>query len=323
MAIYRNIKDINFEKTVVTVGSFDGVHSGHRLLLQRVVDLAAQNNLKSVVLTFWPHPRYVLGDGNCFVPMLLTTLDEKINLLNQNGVDDIVVFPFDKTFSQMSASDFIREIIIGKLKTRHLVVGQDHHFGNGRSGNVQFLPEFAAKNDLLVDVLDLKKLDRKISSSEIRNALQRGDLNLVNEMLGYEYLISGKVIEGRHIGRTIGFPTANIETPDYKLLPKEGVYCVKVKNFDRPGMLYIGKRPAFKQENPSTTLPTREGVANEKINVEVNIFDFDQQIYGQELTLSLTHYIRDNIRFENVEQLAEQLNRDKLYSLTLAHNALM
>jgi len=313
LAIYRDIRDINFEKTVVTVGSFDGVHSGHKLLLQRVVDLAKQNHLRSVVLTFWPHPRYVLGAAafqmppnelncNCVaVPMLLNTLDEKITLLNQSGIDDVIVFPFDKYLSQMSASEFINEIIIEKLNARYLVVGQDHHFGNKRSGNVNHLQDFTSKSDLQIDVVDLKNMktfDWKISSSEIRKVLLNGDMNIANEMLGYEYMISGKVIDGRHIGRSIGFPTANIETFKYKLLPKEGVYRVKVNNFDKLGMLYIGKRPLFKQED-------------ETVHVEVNIFDFDKHIYGQEVTLSLTHYIRGNTKFENVEQLVEQLQRDK------------
>ena len=313
MAVYRDIRDINFEKTVVTVGSFDGVHSGHRLLLQRVVDIAAQNHLKSVVFTFWPHPRHVLGAAALQmppneVPMLLNTLDEKITLLNQSGINDIIVFPFDKVLSQMSASEFINEIIIGKLKTRYLVVGKDHHFGNKRMGSVHHLPDFTSKSDLLIDVVDLKNMktpDGKISSSEIRKVLQNGDLNLANEMLGYEYMISGKVIAGRRIGRTIGFPTANIETPDYKLLPKEGVYRVKVKDFDKTGMLYIGKRPMLKQEDKT-------------VHVEVNIFDFDKQIYGQEIRLVLTHHIRDNTIFENIDQLAEQLHRDKQKTISLS-----
>ena len=293
MATYRDIRDIDFERTVVTVGNFDGIHSGHRLLLQRVVDLAAQNRYRSVILTFWPHPRHVLKPEN-EVPMLLNTLDEKLEMLNECGVDDVVVFPFDMALSQMPASGFVREIIIGKLKARFLVMGQDHHFGNDRSGDVQHLPEFAAQSDLQVEVVDLKMLNRKISSSVIRNALLCGDLELANAMLGYEYMISGKVIEGQRIGRTIGFPTANIETPEYKLLPKEGVYRVKVKTFDKTGMMYIGVKPGEK-----------------KALAEVNIFDFDRQIYGQEMTVALTHYIRENRQFENVEQLAEQLERDR------------
>ena len=308
MAVYRDIRDLNFERTVVTVGSFDGVHCGHSMLLRRVADVATQHRLRSAILTFWPHPRQVL-DPEGEAPLLLDTLDEKIALLEQTGIDDIIVFSFDKDLSQMSAAGFVRDIIIGKLNAQYLVVGQDHHFGKGRDGNVQHFPEFTAQSDLKVEVVDLKMLNRKISSSAIRNALLCGDLSLANEMLGYEYIISGKVIAGNRLGRTIGFPTANVETPVYKLLPKEGVYRVKVKigdkiqnpklsGFNHPGMLYIGKRPVLKEKDNT-------------VHVEVHIFDFDQQIYGQEITLALTHRIRDDIKFENVSQLAEQLHRDK------------
>jgi len=269
-----------------------------------------------VVLTFWPHPRQALEPPG-ETRQLLDTFDEKIALLEQTGVDDIIVYPFDKFLSQMPASDFIRDIIIGKLDARYMVVGQDHHFGKDRYGNVQHLPEYTAKSDVQVEVVDLKMLNRKISSSAIRKALLCGDLALANEMLGYEYMISGKVITGNRLGRTIGFPTANIETPAYKLLPKEGVYRVKVQiqnsilnliqdknqnskigGFDHIGMMYIGKRPVLKQDDA-------------KIHVEVHIFDFDRDIYGQEIKVALTHRIRDDIRFDNLEQLTEQLHRDK------------
>ena len=272
------------------------------MLLSRVADLAVQHHIRSVALTFCPHPRQVLAQ-NTEVPLLLNTLDEKITMLEQTGIDDVVVFPFDKVLAQMPASDFVRDIIIGKLNAQYLVVGQDHHFGKGRDGNVQQLTEFASHSDLQIDVVDLKMYDRKISSSAIREALLCGDLTLANAMLGYEYVISGKVIAGNRLGRTIGFPTANIETPEYKLLPKNGVYRVKFKiqnsKFkDYLGMLFIGKRTMLKQEDA-------------KAQVEVHIFDFDQQIYDQDIEVALTHRIRDDIKFGNVEQLAEQLRRDK------------
>jgi len=281
------------------------------MLLQRVVDMAVQYRLRSVVITFWPHPRQTL-DSAGESPLLLNTLDERINLLEQTGIDDVVMFPFDTVLSQMPAFDFVRDIVIGKLNARYLVVGQDHHFGKGGSGNVQLLFKIAVHSDLQVEVVNLKMLDRKISSSSIREALLCGDLALTNEMLGYEYMISGKVIAGNRLGRTIGFPTANIETPGYKLLPKEGVYRVKIQvqsskfkvqgsrynDFEHIGMMYIGKRPVLKQENA-------------KVQVEVHIFDFDKDIYGQEIAMALTHRIRDDIQFDDLKQLAEQLHRDK------------
>ena len=310
MAVYRDIRDVKSEQTVVTVGSFDGVHCGHRLLLQRVVGLAEQHRIRSVALTFFPHPRQIL-DPDSATPLLLHTPDEKIALLEQTGVDDIVILPFDRALSQMSACDFIRELIIGKMNARYLVMGQDHHFGKNRGGDVQHLQELVAQSDLQVEIVDLKMLDRKISSSAIREALLCGDLNLANEMLGYEYIISGKVIHGNQLGRTIGFPTANIETPDFKVLPKKGVYRVKVnteinhqksnvkyREYEHLGMMYIGNRPVLKQKDA-------------KLSAEVHIFNFDQQIYGQEITVALTHRIRDDIRFENFTQLTEQLHCDK------------
>jgi len=300
---FMNIDDLNFERTVVTVGSFDGVHCGHRALLRRVVDIAARHSLRSVILTFCPHPRQAL-DPKGETPLLLNTPDERIALLKQTGIDDVIVVPFDNVLSQMSASDFIREIIIGKYNAKYLVVGQDHHFGKGRSGNVQHLREFVSQSDLQAEVVDLKSSDRKISSSAIRKALLNGDLMQANEMLGYEYIISGKIITGNQLGRTIGFPTANIEIAEYKLLPKEGVYRVRIKNSDHVGMMHIGKRTILKKEDTA-------------VHVEVNIFDFDQQIYGKEITLALTHRIRDHIRFDNIEQLTGQLHRDKQKVLSI------
>ena len=292
---------MNFEPTAVTVGNFDGVHRGHRTLLQRVADIAAQHRLRPVIVTFWPHPRQKLDDASR-APLLLNTLDERLALLKQTGIDDVLLFPFDDSLSQMTASDFLRDLIVGKLNVQRIVVGQDHHFGRGRGGNVQSLSEMVKQNNINVDVVDLKALDRKISSSAIRSALLCGDLELANEMLGYQYVISGRVVAGNQIGRTIGFPTANIETPAGKLLPKTGVYRAKVKigsePFDRLGMMYIGKRTALKQPDDAT-------------HVEVHIIGFDQQIYDQTIALSLTHRIRSDMQFDDVEQLAEQLRCDR------------
>lgn len=298
---------MNLERAVITIGSFDGVHCGHQMLLRRVVDLATQYHLRSVVLTFWPHPRQVIDpDGEA--PHLLNTLDEKIALLERTGIDNVVVCPFDKALSQMQAPDFIEQIVVGKLHAQCLVVGTDHHFGKGRNGDVRCLREFATHNDLKIEVVNLKMLNQKISSSAIREALLYGQLSLANEMLGYEYRLSGKVIAGNRLGRTIGFPTANIEPPNYKLLPSEGVYRVKVRidadESERIGMMYIGKRPVLKQ--PDTTT-----------HIEVNIFDFDREIYGQKITLTVTHRIRDNIYFSDIGQLFEQLCRDKQNTLNI------
>jgi len=292
---------LDFETTVVAVGNFDGVHCGHRLLIKRVAGLAQKHSIRPVILTMWPHPRQVINQHeNRF--QLLNTLDERINLLKQTGIDDVIVIPFDNDLAQMSPSDFVNKIIIGKLKARYLVAGQDHHFGKKRAGNMQHLSEIATQNNLKIEVVDLKKFDHKISSTAIREALLNGDLSYANQMLGYEYIISGKVISGNQLGRSIGFPTANIKTHDYKLLPKNGVYRVKINTgnneFNRLGMAYIGKRNVLNQKDAT-------------IHIEVNIFDFDQQIYDQDIAIALTHRIRDDMKFENIEQLAEQLRRDR------------
>lgn len=296
------------KRSIVAIGSFDGVHSGHRMLLQRVAGLAQEHGCRPVAVTFWPHPRQVLdAAGNA--PLLLNTFDEKITLLCQNGMDDIVVLPFDRHLSQMSAPDFVRNIVIDRLNAQCLVAGRDHHFGRNRSGDVFHLPTFLAGSGIQMEVVDLKGNGRKVSSSLIRQMLLEGNLQAANDLLGYEYTVSGRVVSGNHLGRTVGFPTANIETPAYKLIPREGVYRVKVSldatNADSPhscfshlGMMYIGKRPVLKQ--PDATL-----------HIEANIFGFQGQIYGKDITFALTHRIRNDINFDNMQQLAEQLNRDK------------
>ena len=291
------------EKTIVTVGSFDGVHLGHQFLLQRMADLAQQHSLKSVAITFWPHPRKML-DNEQDINFYLNTHPERMKLLKQCGVDEVVALPFNESLAQMTAPKFIKDVVVKKFNAHYLIVGQDHQFGNGRGGNAQNLSKIAAKNNLLVDIVDLKTFDRKISSSEIREALLAGDLASANQMLGYPYIISGYVLEGNRLGRTIGFPTANINAPGYKLLPKDGVYRVKVKTegddaFEHTGMLFIGKRTVLKQEDSAA-------------QVEVNIFDFDKEIYGQKIMVGLTHRIRDDIKFDSIEKLAQQLHIDKL-----------
>ena len=300
--------DMDFGRKVATVGSFDGVHRGHRMLLGRVVDFAKQYNLKSVALTFNPHPRQVIDSSKNNTVLLLNTLEERIALLKQTGVDDVKVLTFDKELSMTSASDFVRDILIEKLKAKYLLVGQDHHFGKERSGDVKHLIDFSSKNDLQVEVLKLKMTDRKISSSAIRKALLSGDLYSANEMLGYQYNISGNVIGGNQLGRTISFPTANIEIPKHKLLPKEGVYRVKVKieneKIEHIGMLYIGKRTILHK-------------VDNAIHVEVHIFNFARNIYGRKIKLALTHYIRKYIKFDNIERLSEQLNSDRQTILSL------
>jgi riboflavin kinase/FMN adenylyltransferase len=301
LAVYHDIEDIDTKRSVLTVGSFDGVHSGHRVLLQRVVELAHEDQCRSLVVSFWPHPRITLDSDI----LLLNTLEERIDLLTQTGIDDILLLRFDHALAQVTASDFMDRLIVGKLNAACWVVGKDHNFGKDRQGNANSLSTDVSRK-LRVEVIDLKKIKDKISSSSIRQALQVGDLAFANQMLGYPYRISGKVVAGNRLGRTIGFPTANIATEPYKLLPKDGVYRVSgaVGKIDFVGMMYIGKRNVLKEAAPLR-------------HVEIHIFGFDADIYGKTLTVSLTHRIRDDRKFDNLEQLQQQLQCDKQLILSL------
>ncbi|GHT25226.1 riboflavin biosynthesis protein [Bacteroidia bacterium] len=310
LAVFYNIDDLHVDAPVVTIGSFDGVHCGHRALLQQVVDLACQNACRSVALTFATHPRMLL-DASTPARWLLNTPDEKIALLSQYGIDDILMLPFDRTMAQLSASDFVRNVMVGKLKTKYWVAGDDHSFGKDKGGNAENISLLAQSYNIEIVKVNLKKYEGicvedkqflfagKISSSSIRQALLDGDLETANRMLGYDYPISGKVVTGKQLGRTIGFPTANIEPLSCKLLPKEGVYSANIRldGETLKGMLYIGKQPVMKTHN-------------EQSYIEVHIFDFDRNIYGKELQVSLTHRIRDSIAFNNMEQLKAQLKKD-------------
>ncbi len=265
--------------------------------------MARQQKMRSVVLTFWPHPRQVL-DGES-APLLLNTLEEKLTLISQAGIDDIIVHPFDQTLAQMSADEFVSEILAKQLKASHCVLGEDHHFGNNRDGNSHH-PSIFTNNHIQVEIINLKKINQKISSSSIRKLVAEGDIEQANRLLCYEYIISGKVVDGNRLGRTIGFPTANIEIPAYKLLPKDGAYRVKLKirNQSYLGMLYIGNRPVLKEQ--------------EKVRrAEVHIFDFEDEIYGEELKVALTHRLRDDVPFDNIGQLKEQLYKDKQAALSI------
>jgi riboflavin kinase/FMN adenylyltransferase len=311
LAVFYNIDDLHVDAPVVTIGSFDGVHCGHRALLQQVVDLANQKGCRSVVLTFATHPRMLL-DASTPARWLLNTLDEKVALLSQYGIDNILMLPFDRTMAQMSAPDFIRNMMMEKLKTKYWVVGEDHSFGKDKGGNAENILLLAKSYNIEVVKVNLKEYERgnaehtqssfagKISSSAIRQALLDGNLETAHRMLGYDYHISGKVIAGNQLGRTIDFPTANIKPDSCKLLPKEGVYSANIRldGETLKGMLYIGKQPVMKTHS-------------EQSYIEVHIFDFDRNIYGKELQISLSHRIRDCLVFDSMEQLKAQLQQDK------------
>ncbi len=284
---------------VVTTGTFDGVHVGHRKIIARLNEIARKRGGESVLLTFDPHPRMVLFPGDHGL-QLITTLEEKIQLLEEAGVQNLIIHPFTKEFSRISSLDFIRDILVNVLGTSVLVIGYDHHFGRNREGSFEHLRESGPIYGFNVEEISVQDVDEvAVSSTKIRKALLDGDLQTANRYLAHPYQLSGTVIHGDKLGREIGFPTANIRVDDKnKLVPRNGVYAchvfIREKKLD--GMLNIGTRPT---------------VNGQTKRVEVNIFDFNEEIYGQQLVLELKGKIRDEKKFESLEQLKDQLAIDK------------
>jgi riboflavin kinase / FMN adenylyltransferase len=283
----------------VTIGTFDGVHTGHQHVFHRLFRAAKAQRGEAVVLTFHPHPRYVLsGRQDDF--KLLQTLDERLSLLAAAGIDNILVIPFDKTFSQMSSSEFIRKVLVETVKVKHLVVGYDHRFGSNRAGDAQELAQSAETYGFSTESVPPLLVDGvAISSTRIRTALLSGAIAEANEWLGYAFALSGEVVKGQQRGRLLGFPTANIVMPDpHKLVPAVGVYAVRVHCPQGifPGMLNIGYRPTF------------EG---NQLSIEVHLIGFEGDLYHQNIRIELLHRVRAERKFESVEALIDQLKRDQ------------
>ena len=288
-------------KAIVTSGTFDGVHMGHQTILDRLKEVARQDGGETVVLTFWPHPRIILfPDQNDL--RLLTSLEEKALLLEKHGIDHLLVLPFSKEFSKTSSKDFI------EIGTTKLVIGYDHRFGRNREGSFEYLKEHAHEWGFGVEEIPRHDVDNiGVSSTKIRQTLmESGDVDTASSYLGYHYMISGKVIQGERIGRTIGFPTANVSVGEaHKLIPANGVYAVtvEVKGKTHKGMLYIGPRPTIGSALHRT--------------IEVNIFDFDDDIYNEQIRLSLHQKLRGDEKFDGLEALKNQLAADRERALKI------
>ena len=300
--IYQDIEKLNINRAVVSVGIFDGVHTGHSAIIQRLTDAAREIDGESVVVTFWPHPRLFLtpeGAGLKF----LNTIREKKELLSQRGVDHLIIIPFTREFSNYSSKRFIQEVVIGKVKANHLIVGYNHQFGKDRKGTFETLRSLAKEYNIKAEQVDVQVVNNQVvSSTTIREALNSGEILRANQLLGYHYSLNGTIIGGKKIGRSIGFPTANILPKErYKLIPKDGVYAVRIcigeEEFD--GMLNIGLRPTLNNGDNGKS-------------IEVHIFDFEHQIYGKEVGVRFIDRIRDEKKFSSIEQLVEQLKKDKL-----------
>jgi riboflavin kinase/FMN adenylyltransferase len=300
--VHYGLDNFNAENTVVTIGTFDGVHRGHQSVILRLEEFAQKISGESVIFTFYPHPRLVVSpDENTL--RLLTSKDEKIVQLGRLGVDHLVIFPFTKEFSKLSYNEFVRTVLVEKMNIKYLVVGYDHKFGKNREGDFHSLQELSDELGFSIEKLDaLLVEDTNVSSTKIRHSLEKGDVKMANYYLGYPYTLTGKVVEGNQLGRKLDFPTANIETLDeHKLIPGDGVYAVYVKVDDKihSGMLNIGTRPTVVRNADHHT-------------IEVHIFDFDTDIYDKSITIYFEGRIREEKKFGGVDELREQLCRDKI-----------
>ena len=294
-ADYKQIKS-----SVITIGTFDGVHVGHQQIIHRLVDTARKNDLQALVLTFFPHPRMVIqNDANI---KLINTIDEKAKQLEQLGVDHLVVKEFTKSFSRLTALEYVRDILVNKLKVKHIIVGYDHHFGRNRTANINELKEFGAFYDFEVTEIEPQEVDDvAVSSTKIRSAILEGKIPTANKFLGYNFMLTGTVIKGKGLGKTLDFPTANIQIEAaYKLIPKHGVYVVKsqIKGVEVFGMMNIGKNPTVNEGNQT--------------KIEVHFFDFSANLYGAVLKIELLDHLRSEIKFPNIEALKLQLEKDKV-----------
>lgn len=300
MKIYQGIEEFYpVQNAVVTSGTFDGVHLGHKVILKRLIQLAKKRQGESVVLTFWPHPRFVLYPNDTSLK-LLSTFQEKASYLSDLGIDHLIKIEFTKKFSQLSSEEFIHNILIDKIGTKLLVIGYDHRFGKNREGSFQYLANNSHKYGFEIEEIPRQDIENiAVSSTKIRNALESGEIKTANEFIGNNYRLTGKVIKGSQIGRDLGFPTANIVVEEsYKLIPADGAYAVKIGYQDRwhNGMLNIGFRPTV---NGTTR------------TIETHIFDFNQNLYGQVLTIGFVEKIRGEKKFENLEALSKQLTLDR------------
>lgn len=301
MLTIRNTRHFRIEKpTIVTIGTFDGVHLGHQKILGRLQQLKKQYELNTVVLTFEPHPRKILFPEQTDLK-LITLIDEKLNLLETYGVDVTVVYPFDKQFSNIESQEYIKDILLKSLKVKYLVIGYDHKFGKNRSGDIGVLKQFSNSLGYQVEEINALDIDNiSISSSKIRQALEHGNIQLANNYLGHHFFLYATVIPGKQLGRTIGYPTANlkIESSD-KLIPKIGVYFVEVviDSSSYFGMMNIGYNPTTDNDR--------------NIKMEVHIFDFSTDLYGTSIRVNFIEYLRDEMKFNSLDELTNELHEDK------------
>ena len=305
MKIYRSIEDYDEDKrSVVTIGTFDGIHLGHQKILSRLIKSSKNKDLNSVVLTFFPHQRIILNKYN--EVKMIDTLDEKIIHLNEIGIDSLVIHPFDKNFSLLSANQFIKDFLVDKLKIKHIIIGYDHRFGKGREASVTDLKNYADDYDFTVEEIKAQEIEKiTVSSTKIRNSINQGDIKTTEKYLGRSFNLTGKIVKGDGLGKKINYPTANIFIEEtYKIIPKDGVYLVETIIEDKlfNGMMNIGHRPT---------------IGTNVKSIEVHLFNFNEDIYGKVISIKMISKIRDEKKFSSIEALKEQLVKDENYCLKL------
>ena len=304
MKIFHSINDFrSTKKTIITLGTYDGVHIGHKKILEKVLQNTNDEQYESLVLTFFPHPRMVLqGDSDI---KLLNTINEKIDLLQEIGIENLVIHPFDETFSRLTAEEFVKTILVDRLNIQKIIIGYDHRFGRNRTANIDDLINYGEQYGFEVEQISVQEINEiSVSSTKIRQALLEGNMALANDYLGYDYFITGTVIQGKQLGRTINFPTANLAIQEnYKLIPQNGVYIVKssIDNKLVYGMMNIGFNPTVNGQNRS---------------IEVHYFDFDADLYSKEIRVSILHRIRSEQKFPTFDLLKAQLEQDKQVAIS-------
>jgi len=291
------IEAMKFSDVAATIGSFDGVHLGHRRIISTLIDAAAELNLNSALVTFDPHPQLVLGKRGPIE--ILTTLEEKLNLLNSSGIETVIVLEFNRQLASFPPEEFVRRILIEKLGMKALVIGFDHHFGKDRSGNTELLSRMAVAEGFDFTLVPEYRVDGKtVKSTVIRNELKSGDYKAAVELLGYNYLVSGKIVKGHGVGKSMGYPTINLAVPPSKLLPRKGVYAAAIRFDDSSyeGMAYIGERLTFDDMS---------------LSVEVNLFDFSGRVESDQVVLELMEFIRPPEKFDSAKSLTEKIKSDE------------
>jgi riboflavin kinase/FMN adenylyltransferase len=308
MKRFNNINEFNCKKsTIITIGTFDGVHLGHQKILKKLNIEAENNGLESSVLTFFPHPRTVLNPDSSL--KLINTIEERISLFKKSKIDNLIVHPFTKEFSELDSEDYVKNILVDQLKAKIVLIGYDHKFGKNRTADINNLKEYGIKYNFEVIEIKAEEInDIAVSSTKIRNSIEEGDIQLTNSYLGYEFSFFGKVVKGNSIGKTLGFPTANIKIgTDLKLIPKNGVYLISTIINQKIifGMMNIGIKPTTNENTKS---------------IEVNLFDFDQDLYDTNITIYIKQFLREEIKFDSLNELKLQIEKDKITCNSIINN---